>query len=128
MLNDMTDIPVREVGNPLRRRRGGGRRGLVLVGAFSFSGRRIVFSLFVVLMMLGIVAGCAAAPAPVAGRLAGDWHGSIEVPDQPLDIGVHLTGDESLAGTIDVPAMGVIAAPLNLCQRGRDHSPRRDVN
>jgi hypothetical protein len=87
---------------------------LVLVGADIFSGRRIMVPLFVVLVMLGIVAGCAApaAPAPVADPLAGDWHGSIEVPDQPLDIGVHLTEGESLAGTIDVPAMGVIAAPL----------------
>jgi hypothetical protein len=94
MLNDMTDTPAREVGNPLRRRRRGSR-GLVLVAADSFPARRIVISLFVVLVMLGIVAGCAApaAPAPVAGPLAGDWHGSIEVPDQPLDIGVHLTGE-----------------------------------
>lgn len=121
MLNDMTDIPVREVGNPLRRRRRGSS-GLLLVAADSFSARRIMISLFVVLVMLGIVAGCAApaAPAPVAGPLAGDWHGSIEVPDQPLDIGVHLTGEESLAGTIDVPAMGVIAAPLAEVQRDGD--------
>src|SRR5664279_4760245 len=121
MLNDMTDIPVREVGNPLLRRRRGSS-GLLLVAADSFSARRIMISLFVVLVMLGIVAGCAApaAPAPVAGPLAGDWPGSIEVPDQPLDIGVHLTGEESLAGTIDVPAMGVIAAPLAEVQRDGD--------
>jgi hypothetical protein len=54
MLNDMTDIPVREVGNPLRRRRRGSR-GLLLVAADNVSARRIMISLFVVLVMLGIV-------------------------------------------------------------------------
>ncbi|MTE13970.1 alpha/beta fold hydrolase [Nocardia sp. CT2-14] len=44
------------------------------------------------------------------GGLTGDWHGSIEIPDHPLAVGVTFT-DEGKA-TIDIPAQGVDAAPL----------------
>ncbi|MGH3962653.1 MAG: alpha/beta hydrolase family protein [Pseudonocardiaceae bacterium] len=62
------------------------------------------------LVMLLIVTGCLAAPAPVVGGLAGDWHGRIEVPGLPLDVGVRFTED---SGTIDIPAQGITARPLS---------------
>ncbi len=41
--------------------------------------------------------------------LAGPWHGRIEIPGTPLDVGVTLTDD---GGTFDVPAQGVSGARL----------------
>ncbi|WP_051027228.1 alpha/beta hydrolase family protein [Nocardia higoensis] len=40
-------------------------------------------------------------PEPVGG----DWHGTIEVPNSPLEIGVSFTGPDS--ATIDIPLQGI---------------------
>ncbi len=51
------------------------------------------------------------ASDPVA--LAGEWHGTIDIPGQPLEIGLTFTEDGVVpAGTIDIPAQLVADAPL----------------
>lgn len=52
--------------------------------------------------IVSIVLGCGSGHAEPVG---GDWHGAIEIPGQPLDIAVHVTGVD--AATIDIPAQGV---------------------
>lgn len=48
---------------------------------------------------------------PVA--LAGEWHGTIDVPGQPLEIGLTFTDDGAgPSGTIDIPVQMITDAPL----------------
>jgi pimeloyl-ACP methyl ester carboxylesterase len=66
-----------------------------------------------VAVLVLVITGCVAAPAPAVGMLAGDWHGRIEVPGQPLDVEVRFTEDNgTLGGIIDIPAQGIIARSL----------------
>ncbi|WP_067829940.1 alpha/beta hydrolase family protein [Nocardia inohanensis] len=58
-----------------------------------------------------VAAGCSrsgqeAAPAP----LTGDWHGTIEIPEHPLPVGVSFANDGK--GTIDIPLQGISAKTL----------------
>ncbi|MFC8043901.1 alpha/beta hydrolase family protein [Nocardia sp. NPDC057353] len=62
----------------------------------------------VLLAILALVAGCASEQAP-ADPVAGEWNGSIEVPGQPLPIGVTFADG---GGTIDIPVQGIADAPL----------------
>ncbi|TCJ99314.1 alpha/beta hydrolase family protein [Nocardia alba] len=72
------------------------------------TGRVIVSVLFVV---AALVAGCSESSDNVAAPSAlGSWHGDIEVPGQPIAIGVSFAEDGS--ATIDIPVQGVNAAPL----------------
>ncbi|MFB8004565.1 alpha/beta hydrolase family protein [Nocardia sp. NPDC056000] len=69
-------------------------------------------SLSVLVVVAVAVAGCASkndAPATPAG-VPGDWHGNIEIPDQPLPVGVTFTPDGK--ATIDIPLQGVTAQEL----------------
>ncbi|MBF6415578.1 alpha/beta hydrolase family protein [Nocardia cyriacigeorgica] len=65
-----------------------------------------------------VVAGCSgdSGSASDAGPSAenpvlGDWHGTIDVPGQPLEVGVTFGAVDS--ATIDIPSQGVADAPLS---------------
>jgi hypothetical protein len=63
-----------------------------------------------VLLALGLLLPAVACGGPAAEPdLAGEWHGRIDAPGTPLDIGVTLTGD---GGTLDLPAQGLADLPL----------------
>ncbi|MFE3194524.1 alpha/beta hydrolase family protein [Nocardia sp. NPDC059240] len=66
-----------------------------------------------------VVAGCSSPKhdSPPTG-VSGDWHGSIEIPDKPVALGVSFTGAD--AGTITIPAQGVVDAQLSGVQTGND--------
>lgn len=52
-------------------------------------------------------------PAIAKAAAAGDWRGSIEIPDSPLDVLVVLANEgERWAGKIDIPAQGAQNLPL----------------
>ncbi|MFD1534465.1 alpha/beta hydrolase family protein [Pseudonocardia aurantiaca] len=98
--------------------------------------RRSILGLLVPLLAVALAAGCSASappppapppatppPATAVPTVEGDWHGRIELPGSPLDIGVRLTGG---GGTFDLPAQGLLALPLtNL--RVTDRSVRFDL-
>ena len=46
-------------------------------------------------------------------NLKGNWHGSIDIPDQPLPIQVTFEHEDSLDGTISIPIQGVSDYPLS---------------
>ncbi|MFD3743172.1 alpha/beta hydrolase family protein [Nocardia sp. NPDC058633] len=71
------------------------------------TGRVIVSVLFVV---AALVAGCSSADEPAGPAVQGSWRGDIEVPGQPIGIGVSFAEDGS--ATIDIPVQGVRAAAL----------------
>lgn len=55
----------------------------------------------------------ATQPAADGSGLVGQWHGTIELPGQPLDIGLtFVEGDGTLKGTIDIPAQLLLDSPL----------------
>ncbi|WP_228002989.1 alpha/beta hydrolase family protein [Nocardia australiensis] len=66
---------------------------------------------FVLLVIAALVVGCSSGsdsnpPEPTTG----DWHGAIEIPGKPIDLGVTFT--DNGAATIDIPMQSVHAAPL----------------
>jgi CubicO group peptidase (beta-lactamase class C family) len=71
------------------------------------SARPFLFAITVLLALAGW-------PEPLlAQSFAGDWRGSIAVPGAPLAVTVHLTeASGTLVGTIDIPAQGAEALPL----------------
>ncbi|MFI6568790.1 alpha/beta hydrolase family protein [Nocardia fluminea] len=70
-------------------------------------GRVIVSVLFVV---AGLVAGCSSAEETAVPDVIGAWHGDIQVPGQPIGIGVNFA--ENGSATIDIAVQGVVEAPL----------------
>ena len=62
--------------------------------------RRTIFGLIAVLFL----AACSAPAADSPPDINGDWHGSIQTPGAPLQIGVSLSGE---GGTFDLPAQGL---------------------
>ncbi|MGW6728971.1 alpha/beta hydrolase family protein [Nocardia sp. NPDC055029] len=70
------------------------------------TGRVIVSVLFVV---AALVTGCS-SDEEAGPAIQGPWHGDIEVPGQPISIGVTFAENDS--ATIDIPVQGVRAAPL----------------
>lgn len=78
----------------------GGSTSAATTGAASASGSKVEQS--------------APPPGTAEIALAGEWHGTIDLPGQPLDIGLTFTEDgEVPAGTIDIPAQMIMAAPLS---------------
>lgn len=77
------------------------------------TGRLIALVLFVVGVL---VAGCSSDSNPPEPT-TGDWHGVIEIPGQPLPVGVTFTGTDN--GTIDIPLRGMAGAPLKDVQSTR---------
>ncbi|WP_069163895.1 alpha/beta hydrolase family protein [Nocardia altamirensis] len=71
-------------------------------------------ALFVIAVL---VAGCSSDSNPPEPT-TGDWHGTLEIPGEPLEIGVTFSGQD--AGTIDIPLQGVNAAPLKDVQSSRN--------
>ncbi|MEU7138188.1 alpha/beta fold hydrolase [Nocardia sp. NPDC046473] len=78
------------------------------------SGRMIALVLFVVGVL---VAGCSSDSNPPEPT-TGDWHGVIEIPGQPLPVGVTFTGKDT--ATIDIPLQGLAGAQLKDVQSTRD--------
>ncbi|PXX64194.1 hypothetical protein DFR70_105379 [Nocardia tenerifensis] len=77
------------------------------------TGRVIASILFVVGVL---VAGCSSDTNPPEPT-TGDWHGAIEVPGQPIEVGVTFTGDGT--ATIDIPIQGLSGAKLKDVQSDR---------
>lgn len=71
-------------------------------------------------VIAALVAGCSSSKQESAPpvTLVGDWHGAIEVPDQPLAVGVDFGADGT--ATIDIPAQGVVDGPLSEVRTGAD--------
>ncbi|WP_433591007.1 alpha/beta hydrolase family protein [Nocardia sp. CA-145437] len=71
-------------------------------------------------VIAALVAGCSSSKQESAPpvTLTGHWHGTIEVPDQPLAVGVGFTADGT--ATIDIPAQGVVDGPLSEVRTGPD--------
>lgn len=65
------------------------------------TGRLIALVLFVVGVL---VAGCSSDSNPPEPT-TGDWHGVIEIPGQPIAVGVTFTGKDT--ATVDIPLQGV---------------------
>ncbi|WP_194814773.1 S9 family peptidase [Nocardia sp. XZ_19_385] len=78
------------------------------------NGRLIALVLFVV---AAVVAGCSEESNPPDPTI-GDWQGAIELPGQPLPVGV--TFKEDGTATVDIPLQGVSGAPLKDVKSGRD--------
>lgn len=81
-----------------------------------FTKRTLLLHLFLV--------GVAALNTAWAQTLVGTWQGSIEIPGQPLEIGLTFTGDgDGVSGTIDIPVQGVADLPLkDVTQQARQVS------
>ncbi|WP_280500306.1 alpha/beta hydrolase family protein [Nocardia farcinica] len=62
---------------------------------------RLLVSLVAVLVAVAACSSGSEAPDQVSGA----WHGMIEVPGQPLAVGIDVTGPDS--ATIDIPAQGI---------------------
>ena len=62
---------------------------------------------------LVLLAACSAGQRtdPYPGLL-GSWAGRIEVPGQPLDIGIRFTDAGALGGSIDIPVQGIAGSLL----------------
>ncbi|WP_327101236.1 alpha/beta fold hydrolase [Nocardia vinacea] len=64
----------------------------------------------VLVLIVALVVGCSSSDKGQTRSLTGDWHGSIEVPDAPLAVGVRFADNGS--ATIDIPSQGVNGAEL----------------
>ncbi|MEU1544666.1 alpha/beta fold hydrolase [Nocardia sp. NPDC005745] len=69
------------------------------------SGRLIALALLVI---AALAAGCSESNPPEP--TTGDWHGAIEVPGQPLQVGVSFRDDGT--ASIDIPLQGVSGTQL----------------
>ncbi|MGY4100411.1 alpha/beta hydrolase family protein [Nocardia sp. R16R-3T] len=64
----------------------------------------------VLVLIVALVAGCSSSDRGGTPSVTGDWHGSIEVPGEPLAVGVSFADNGS--ATIDIPLQGVTGAQL----------------
>lgn len=71
-------------------------------------GRVVLLALSAVVALL---TGCSLAEPGGDDTVRGEWHGAIELPEQPLAIGVNFTGADS--ATIDIPAQGIVGVSLD---------------
>ena len=74
----------------------------------------------IILLILLITTGCSEGNQTSEGsdkvggdNLEGEWSGSIQVPDQPLNIIVEFREEESLQGEISIPAQNIEDYPLD---------------
>lgn len=70
--------------------------------------RRLI-ALTLTIVAAVVVAACSSDSNPPEPT-TGDWHGAIQVPGQPIEVGVSFTGDG--AATIDIPSQGLRAVAL----------------
>ncbi|MEU5764094.1 alpha/beta fold hydrolase [Nocardia sp. NPDC047648] len=77
------------------------------------NGRLIALALFVI---AALVTGCSESNPPEP--TLGDWHGAIEVPGQPVQVGVSFRDDGT--ATIDIPSQGVTDTRLKDVRSDRD--------
>lgn len=68
-----------------------------------------------IIIMLALMAGCSddGDKNREDEAMNGKWTGSIEVPNQPLDITVNLNKDDEWSGTISIPIQGIEDYPLS---------------
>lgn len=71
--------------------------------------RRGALPVAVVWLLVAVLVGCGGEAADE--RVAGQWHGAIEVPGAPVAVGVEFTGRHS--GVIDIPAQDLTRRPLS---------------
>src|SRR3954447_7293633 len=97
----MSGCGVRRSGDrpALSRRPAAGHRGAMTPA------RRTIGAVLAVLVVALLGGACAGA----APEVTGEWHGRIEVPGAPLDIGLTLRPG---GGSVDVPAQGTTDLPL----------------
>jgi uncharacterized protein len=67
--------------------------------------RRTIFGLIALLLL----SACSGPGVDTPRDLSGDWHGSIDAPGNPLQIGVRIAGT---TGTFDLPGQGLRALAL----------------
>ncbi|ASF41126.1 alpha/beta hydrolase [Halobacillus halophilus] len=74
----------------------------------------------IIMLVFLITAGCSEGNQTSEGSdkmggddLEGEWSGSIQVPDQPLNIIVEFREEESLQGEISIPAQNIEDYPLD---------------
>ncbi|MGW4844679.1 alpha/beta hydrolase family protein [Nocardia brasiliensis] len=79
------------------------------------TGRVVALALFVIAVL---VAGCSRSDSNPPEPTTGDWHGAIEIPGQPVEVGVTFT-DKGTA-TIDIPKQGMSAVELKDVRSERD--------
>ncbi|GAB4587458.1 alpha/beta hydrolase family protein [Nocardia sp. IFM 10818] len=70
------------------------------------------------LVVIAFVPGCSQTRPEPAPRVTGDWHGTIEMPDNRLAVGVNFTNDRR--ATIDIPVQNVMTLPLTEVQTDRN--------
>ncbi|QIS14747.1 alpha/beta hydrolase family protein [Nocardia arthritidis] len=68
------------------------------------AGRLIALALFVIAAMV-VGTACSKSEPGKSPSVLGDWHGSIRLPDKPLQVGVSFL--DAGKATIDIPAQGV---------------------
>ncbi|HSG49027.1 MAG TPA: hypothetical protein VLA43_14495, partial [Longimicrobiales bacterium] len=75
---------------------------------------RTAFHTLAGLVMAAVAAGSAAAQGPDAGRWAGDWRGVLQAGPTQLPIIFHIAaGEGALTATMDSPAQGAFAIPMD---------------
>ncbi|MGP4076246.1 alpha/beta hydrolase [Halobacillus sp. K22] len=74
----------------------------------------------IIMLVFLITAGCSEGNQTSKGsdkvggdNIEGEWSGSIQVPDQPLNITVKFRNEESLEGSISIPAQNIEDYPLS---------------
>lgn len=80
--------------------------------------RSLVLASFAVVVLAAAACSSAQQPAPPA-RVSGDWHGNVEVPNDPIAVGVTFTEDGT--ATIDIPLQGIADAPLSEVKTDQDN-------
>ncbi|MEV0293085.1 alpha/beta fold hydrolase [Nocardia sp. NPDC050710] len=80
------------------------------------TGRLIALTLSIVAAVM-VAAGCSSDSNP-PDPTTGDWHGAIQVPGQPLEVGVTFAEDGT--ATIDIPEQGVRDAQLKDVRSDRE--------
>lgn len=75
-------------------------------------------------MMITAMAGCSSEDngkeEDTEKALAGEWNGSIEIPNQPLPIILEFDEKEELTGTISIPVQGLQNYPLSTIKLEND--------
>ncbi|AFU04338.1 alpha/beta hydrolase family protein [Nocardia brasiliensis] len=79
------------------------------------TGRVVALALFVIAVL---VAGCSRSDSNPPEPTTGDWRGAIEIPGQPVEVGVTFT-DKGTA-TIDIPKQGMSAVELKEVRSDRN--------
>jgi len=78
--------------------------------------RKSVYMSCLIIIMLALAAGCiddGSENKEDDAAVSGKWTGSIDIPNQQLDIIVNLNNDDEWSGTISIPVQGLENYPLS---------------